>query len=66
MALEAERGRIEAVYLAALSRLPTTKEVEKAAAFLDKFAAGDSRKRTEATADVFWALLNSAEFVFNH
>ncbi|MCI0705695.1 MAG: DUF1553 domain-containing protein, partial [Planctomycetia bacterium] len=63
-----DRGRIETMYLATLSRMPTAKEMDKALAFIEKAATGDDAKKrkTEAFADVFWALLNSAEFVFNH
>ncbi len=63
-----DRSRVETIYLATLSRQPTAKEMEKALAFVEKAAAGDDAKkaRNEAFADVFWALLNSAEFVFNH
>lgn len=63
-----DRGRIEAAYLATLSRRPTAKELDKALAFVDKAASGEDAKkrRTETLADVFWALLNSTEFVFNH
>ncbi|MDB5312012.1 MAG: hypothetical protein JWO38_6214 [Gemmataceae bacterium] len=59
-----DRGRVETIYLATLSRRPTEKEMERAVAFLDKTGTGDDAKK--AVADVFWALLNSAEFVFNH
>ncbi|MDY3552645.1 DUF1549 and DUF1553 domain-containing protein [Gemmata sp. JC717] len=62
-----ERGRIEAVYLAALARTPTANEMEKALALVAKAAAGGQKaRRDEAVADIFWALLNSAEFLFNH
>ncbi|MDY3557717.1 DUF1549 and DUF1553 domain-containing protein [Gemmata sp. JC673] len=63
-----ERGRIETMYLAALARTPTANEMEKALAFVAKAAAEGvpKRRRDEAVADIFWALLNSAEFSFNH
>jgi hypothetical protein len=63
-----DRGRIEAIYLATVSRPPTPQEIDRATEFLDRVAAADNAKknRNEAVADVFWALLNSAEFVFNH
>ncbi len=63
-----EKSRIEALYLATVSRMPTDKELEKAESFIARSAAGkDSKKaRAEALADVFWALVNSTEFVFNH
>lgn len=47
------------LYLATLNRFPTTDELEDAgAAFQESREAGCE--------DVLWALLNSAEFVFNH
>lgn len=59
-----ERGRVETIYLATLSRRPTDKEMEQVLAFLVERGSGDNPG--EALADLFWALLNSAEFVFNH
>jgi len=50
------------LYLTSLSRRPTEEELQIATA---AFSAPDSTRQT-ATEDVFWALLNSAEFVFNH
>jgi hypothetical protein len=56
-------ARIEALYVAALSRKPATKERERMVRFVED--AGRER-RAERLADVFWVLLNSAEFRFNH
>jgi len=50
------------LYLTSLSRSPTEEELQIATA---AFNAPDATRQT-ATEDVFWALLNSAEFVFNH
>jgi hypothetical protein len=58
------RGRIETLYLAALSRRATSAELERLATYVDQGqSTGD---RTKALADIFWALLNSPEFRFNH
>ena len=52
---------VEELYLAALGRPP--KETE-AAAVLDYIARQPDRKA--ALEDVFWAILNTKEFLFNH
>ena len=57
-------GRIEAMYLAALSRKPTQPEVQKFASYVDR--GGTTGDKKKAVTDVFWALLNSSEFVLNH
>jgi hypothetical protein len=63
--------RVEALYLATLSRKPTAKELDRAARFVQEALkpAKEKGKReaySNALADVFWALLNSPEFVLNH
>jgi hypothetical protein len=56
--------RLEALFLSALARQPTPEELEKFGSYVDRGGAtGDKRK---ALADVFWVLLNSTEFLFNH
>lgn len=54
--------RIKALYIRCLSREPTPEEIEK----LSPPLAGDGKEATEAMGDLFWALLNSREFLFNH
>ncbi len=51
----------EALYIRCLSRTPTPREAEEIASKL----AG-SPDKTEALEDLFWALLNSNEFMVNH
>jgi hypothetical protein len=58
------KGRIEALYLAALSRKPRPAELDKLVKYVDK--GGPSGDFKKALADVFWALLNSPEFFLNH
>jgi hypothetical protein len=65
--------RIETLYLATLSRRPTAKELSKMVAYVDRGGADadkpgspDQGRYARALADVFWALLNSGEFVLNH
>ncbi|MGH7172469.1 MAG: DUF1549 and DUF1553 domain-containing protein [Gemmataceae bacterium] len=57
-------GRIETLYLAALSRKPRSDELEKLGRYIDK--GGASKDAKAALGDVFWALLNSPEFFLNH
>lgn len=52
---------IDELYLGALARFPSTKERERAAAFVA--AEKDPRPALE---DVLWSLVNSKEFLFNH
>jgi hypothetical protein len=52
--------RTEALYLATLSRRPRPDELSR----LTKYV--ESRDTKSAFADVFWSLLNSSEFMFNH
>jgi len=54
---------IEDAYLASLSRYPTAAEKEKILDVLSE--AKDSEKRA-AVEDVYWAILSSKEFLFNH
>jgi WD40 repeat protein len=50
------------LYLAAYSRYPTAEELKIATGVF----AAEKATRQSATEDVMWALINSAEFVFNH
>jgi hypothetical protein len=53
---------ITELYLACYSRKPTDEELATAIAAFSEEGATDR----SATEDILWALLNSAEFVFNH
>src|SRR5207244_11630364 len=54
-------GRVQALYLATLSRRPRPNALKRIVRFIDK-AGGEP----EAFADIFWVLLKSAEFKLNH
>jgi hypothetical protein len=54
---------VELAYLAVLTRRPTPAEAAHFEAFL---AEGRKMKRTEQLEDLYWTLLNSTEFSWNH
>ena len=55
--------RIDALFVATLSRKPTEAELQKFAGYIDK---PTDKAADSALADVMWALLNSSEFATNH
>jgi Protein of unknown function (DUF1553)/Protein of unknown function (DUF1549) len=57
-------GKIEALYLATLSRRPRPEELDRLVPYVDR--GGPTLNPKQSLADVVWALLNSAEFVSNH
>ena len=54
-------GKLDALFLASLSRFPTPNERDELTAYLH--AAADEG---EGLADIFWAILNGSEFATNH
>ncbi|MEX1042415.1 MAG: DUF1549 and DUF1553 domain-containing protein [Pirellulaceae bacterium] len=52
---------VDRIYIRSLSRKPTAEEREKLNAIL-----AEDENRQRGLEDVFWAVLNSREFVFNH
>ncbi len=64
--------RVETLFLAALSRKPTAREQARCVAYIERHAGGGSatadaeKTYQRALSDVFWALLNSGEFMLNH
>ncbi len=57
-----QHENIAIMYLAILSRFPTEYQLKKADGY---FQSGDLGKR-QATVDLAWSLLNSAEFLYRH
>jgi hypothetical protein len=57
-------GKVEALFLATLARRPTPHEAERFGKYVE--SGGETKDARQALADVFWALLNSAEFSLNH
>jgi hypothetical protein len=56
------RDPVDRIYLATLSRYPTDEELKTVAAYY-KSVQGN---KWPATADLAWALINSAEFLYRH
>jgi hypothetical protein len=59
-----DEQRIDTLFLSTLSRYPTDSERELMLKTV--MAASNDTERQQALGDVLWALLNSAEFTFNH
>jgi hypothetical protein len=58
------KQRVSNLFLTAFARNPTPDELDKFASYVDRGGAKGDKK--QALADVFWVLLNSPEFLFNH
>ncbi|MCE9530398.1 MAG: DUF1549 and DUF1553 domain-containing protein [Planctomycetes bacterium] len=57
-------AKVEALFLATLSRTPSASEAERFGGYVTR--GGTENNEKKALADVFWALLNSSEFILNH
>jgi hypothetical protein len=55
--------RVEALYVLTLGRKPRGAELAR---LLRHVEVGGSARQTERLADIFWLLLNTAEFRLNH
>jgi hypothetical protein len=55
---------IETLYLRTLTRKPTAKEAEHLLTAVQQ--GKDPNEQKQILEDIFWALLNSKEFIFNH
>jgi hypothetical protein len=63
-AAEADNARvIEDLFLAALSRLPAEEEKQP---LLAELANTKPEERRQAIEDMYWSVLTSREFLFNH
>ena len=58
-----DKTAVETAFLATLTRRPTD---EEAAHFIDQLKDTDGDERSERMTDLYWALLNSTEFSWNH
>ncbi len=57
-------AKIEAFYLCTLSRFPTDSEIKRLTEYVSTAKTEDDK--THAYSNLFWALLNSSEFLLNH
>ena len=64
--LMSDDERLDTLFLAALARKPTKQERTIFSEHLQSQAAAGSATGSPALADIFWALLNSSEFLLNH
>lgn len=62
-AMKTVPGKIEVLYLAALSRKPSSAELQALNAAYNRSGGRDPIRGLQ---DVFWAILNSNEFILNH
>jgi hypothetical protein len=58
-----DRVAIESAYLSVLNRLPSSRERE---AFTDRLCDKQGNARANAIGSLFWTLINSTEFQWNH
>ncbi|MCA9045769.1 MAG: hypothetical protein KDA69_15690, partial [Planctomycetaceae bacterium] len=56
--------RVDALYLSTLSRMPSDAERARCVDYIQ--SGGSDGDAKAAVADLFWALLNSSEFLLNH
>lgn len=56
--------KLETLYLLVLSRPPRPEEMQRLVRYIE--SGGPARDSRQAIADVYWALLNSGEFLLNH
>ena len=58
------RRNLEELYIVTLSRKPRADELAWLTEYVE--SGGPTKDRKDALADVFWALINSGEFMLNH
>ncbi len=57
-------GKLNALFLASVSRKLKPAETSRLVRYVE--SGGPSKDQSKALADVYWALLNSSEFILNH
>jgi hypothetical protein len=58
-----EKAALEAAYLAVLTRRPSAREIEH---WTPRLAGRNGKQRGPAIEDLYWVLINSSEFSWNH
>lgn len=58
------KRNLEELYIVTLSRKPRPDELERLTKYVE--SGGPTKDRKDALGDVFWALINSGEFMLNH
>jgi parvulin-like peptidyl-prolyl isomerase len=61
-----DEDTIKRVFMLALNRPPTAEESKKCKSILADSMGGTAEARREALEDLFWAVLTTREFLFNH
>ena len=56
----------EEIFLHCLSRFPTEEEKTRVVELLGQIDEGDAEEKRLVVEDVFWSLLSTREFLFNH
>jgi hypothetical protein len=54
---------VEELYLASLSRFPTEDETQR---LVGELSSAPTAERRQAIEDLYWSVLTSREFLFNH
>jgi hypothetical protein len=63
MFAESDEQAVETVYLSVLTRRPSQRELDH---FLKRFELSEDGGKREVVEDLYWVLLNSTEFSWNH
>ena len=58
---DSPRSKVNRLFFAGLSRAPTSQETKMASALI-----GSQANMAEGLRDLWWVILNSNEFIFNH
>ena len=58
--------RVEELFLVALSRMPTDAERESVQDAIKEVPADSIEQRRLVFEDIFWSLMSTREFLFNH